>query len=72
MTEAKAEYTVGRIDYSKSCAFCGDSVSVDVRGRCLCFACGKFVDTVPAILAPTLHGNDVQIPLFKNGWGMPG
>ncbi len=72
MSEEKAVYKAGMIDYSKSCAICGDNVSIDARGQCLCYTCGRFVDTVPAIFDSSIHGQDVQIPLFKNGWGMPG
>jgi DNA-directed RNA polymerase subunit RPC12/RpoP len=30
----------------KTCAECGDAVSLDAQGRYTCFACGRFVSKV--------------------------
>lgn len=67
-----SEYQAGHIRDDKCCPICGSEISIDARGKCLCYSCGKFVDAVPASLMRKFKkGDDIQIPLFKNGWGMP-
>ena len=72
MSEERAVYRAGTLSNDKQCKTCGDAVSIDVRGNCLCYTCGRFVDAVPTgTVYQFQKGTDVQMPLFKNGWGIP-
>jgi ribosomal protein S27AE len=62
----------GRISDTRVCPECGEFVAIDSHGRCLCFTCGHFVDAIDANELQKLpKGKDIQIPLFKRGWGIP-
>jgi uncharacterized Zn finger protein (UPF0148 family) len=38
----------GVLSDKRECPNCGEPVSVDAKGKCLCYTCGGFVDSVPA------------------------
>jgi hypothetical protein len=72
MVEKRTEYKAGHLREDICCRFCGEPVSIDAQGMCLCYSCGKFVDSIPVSMVRKFkRGDDIQIPLFKNGWDMP-
>ena len=58
----------------KFCETCGEPVSLDAQGRFTCFSCGRFVGAIDVSQIKTRHRKEVanQLPLIKQGWGLPG
>jgi uncharacterized 2Fe-2S/4Fe-4S cluster protein (DUF4445 family) len=71
MSEPKAVYKAGTLTYQKICEQCGEPVSIDCDGRCLCYSCGGFVSFVDADQVKKVkHRRYTQEKLMKD-WGLP-